>query len=81
MSDDAYRLGLAAGLGLMALTEYPTLSLAWRTLPRDARGIWKLGWAMRSAMKAQANNITMTELFRDTVKANPNKVRMKRNIC
>ena len=75
MSDDNYKLGLAAGLGLLAVTEYPSLSLAWRTLPRDVRATWRLGRAMFTASWSQRNNVTMVDKFEETVKRFPNKVK------
>ena len=78
-SDEFLKYAFLAGLGLGTAVEYPTLSLAYRTLGRDAMTIWKLGTALRRVSNAKRDNVTMTGLFEEAVQRHPNKVRGQNN--
>lgn len=70
-----YQYGLWTGIGLGALVEYPNFSLAFNTLGRDLSSFWKLGRVLSKVKSAQRNNVTIPDLFAQTVRSFPDKVR------
>lgn len=68
-----YQYGLWTGIGLGALVEYPNFSLAFNTLGRDLSSFWKLGRVLSKVKSAQRNNVTIPDLFAQTVRSFPDK--------
>ena len=73
-SNEVYKYGLLAGLGLGTLIEYPNMKLAYHTLGRDMRAFSRLFGILRKSTYWKRNKVTWPQIFAETCTKDPEKV-------